>query len=98
MLVQIASSQARLEQRVDGVSTAVTDLKTTVANLSVDVKDLMQWKNRLWGMLILLGGIAAGSGGIWTLIDKHVSWTSASPVNATPAAPSVENKPNTDVR
>jgi hypothetical protein len=97
MLVQIASSQARLEERFEGVSTAVTDLKTNVANLGVDVKDLMQWKNRVWGMVILLGGIAAGSGWIWTLVDKHVSWTSRDPANAAPATPAAQNQTNLEV-
>ncbi|WP_063572191.1 MULTISPECIES: hypothetical protein [Luteibacter] len=94
MLVQITSSQARLEQRVAGVSTDITDLKATVANVSVDVKDLMQWKNRLWGMVIVLGGIAAGTGGIWTLVDKHIVWTSGVPANVTPTAPAAQNRVN----
>ena len=76
-LVQITTSQARLEQRVDGVSKDLADLKSTVTNLSVDVKDLMHWKSRLLGMSILLGLLATGSGGIWIFLDKHVSWTSA---------------------
>jgi hypothetical protein len=94
MLVQITSSQARLEQRIAGVSTDITDLKATVANVSVDVKDLMQWKNRLWGMVIVLGGIAAGTGGIWTLVDKHIVWTSGVPANVTPTAPAAQNRVN----
>jgi len=76
-LVQITTSQARLEQRVDGVSKDLADLKSTVTDLSVDVKDLMHWKSRLLGMSILLGLLATGSGGIWIFLDKHVSWTSA---------------------
>ena len=94
MLVQITSSQARLEQRVAGVSTDLTDLKATVANVSADVRNLMQWKNRLWGMVIVLGGIAAGTGGIWTLVDKHIVWTSATPANVTPTAPAAQNRVN----
>jgi hypothetical protein len=96
MLIQITSSQARLEQRVAGVSTDLTDLKATVANVSVDVKDLMQWKNRLWGMVIVLGGIAAGSGGIWALVDRHIVWTSGAPANVTPAAPPAQNRINAE--
>ncbi|HVI53557.1 MAG TPA: hypothetical protein VM621_00725 [Luteibacter sp.] len=87
MLVQIASSQARLEQRVDGVSNDVTDVKTTVATLSDDVKDLTQWKNRLWGMAILLGGLAAGSGGIWAIVDRHIAWTTDTAASEASNAP-----------
>ena len=83
-LVQITSSQARLEQRVDGVSKDLADLKCTVSDLSTDVKDLMHWKSRLLGMSILLGLLATGCGGIWIFIDKHVSWTSGSPSDVTP--------------
>ena len=98
LLIQITSSQARLEQRVAGVSTDLTDLKATVASVSVDVKELMQWKNRLWGMVIVLGGIAAGSAGMWTLIDKHVVWTSGAPANVTPTAPAAQDRVNAGAR
>jgi hypothetical protein len=98
MLVQITSSQTRLEQRVDGVSKDLKDLKTTVSNLSVDVKDLMHWKSRLLGMAILLGVLATGSGGIWVFIDRHVSWTSGLRSNVTPGVSTTQNQTHVDAR
>ncbi len=84
MLVQMTGSLARVEQRVDGVHTDLTDLKATVATLSVDVRDLMQWKNRVWGIVFVLGAIAAGSGAAWNFIDRHVSWNSGASASAMP--------------
>jgi hypothetical protein len=98
MLVQMTGSLARVEQRVDGVRTDLTDLKATVATLSVDVRDLMQWKNRVWGVVFVLGAIAAGSGAAWNFIDRHVSWNSGASGSAMPDVSMDHQEGRPDVR
>ena len=90
MLVQITSSLGRVEQRVENLDQRVDRLDGTVAALAVDVKDLVHWKHKLWGMVILMGWLAAGCGGIWALIGSHVSWTSGASANVMPVVPAAE--------
>jgi prophage DNA circulation protein len=85
LLVQMSGSMARLEQRVDGVGAAVNGLETTVAGLTTDVKDLVHWKNKVWGMVILLSWLGAGSVAAWAVVGSHISWTSEVKTDEIPA-------------
>lgn len=94
MLVQITGSLARLEQRVegvnqrvDGVIDTVNGLERTVAALAVDVRDLVHWKHRVWGMVILMGWLAAGTAAAWAIVGSPISWTSRGPAAETLTAP-----------
>lgn len=91
MLVQLTGSVARVEQRVESLDQGVERLdkrvdrlEGVVAGVAADVRDLVYWKHKLWGMVILMGWLAAGCAGVWAFIGSHVSWTSA-PANAMPA-------------
>lgn len=90
LLVQMSGSLARLEQRVDGVSAIVNGLERTVANLTTDVKDLVHWKNKVWGMAILVGWLAAGSAAAWAFVGSHISWTSDAAIKVTRVGPQTQ--------
>jgi len=96
MLVQMSGSLARVEQRVESGITnldqRVDRLEGAVAGLAVDVRDLVHWKHKLWGMVILMGWLAAGCAGAWALVGSHVSWTSGAPAKAIPVAPAAQNE------
>ncbi|APG06251.1 hypothetical protein BJI69_21650 [Luteibacter rhizovicinus DSM 16549] len=104
MLVQLTGTVARVEQRVESLDQGVERLdqridrlEGVVAGVAADVRDLVYWKHKLWGMVILMGWLAAGCAGVWAFIGSHVSWTSA-PANAMPALSAAPAETPTQVR
>jgi len=96
-LVQITGSQARVEQSVRNLDQRVDRLEGVVAGVAADVRDLVYWKHKLWGMVILMGWLAAGCAGVWAFIGSHVSWTSA-PTGARPAVSAAPAESHAQVR
>jgi len=79
MLVGIASSIARLEAKFDAVDArigsletrmgsvevSIAELRSKVGTIETDVRKLLDWKQRLWGMFLLISLAAAVAPSAW---------------------------------
>jgi hypothetical protein len=74
MLVQIMGTLARHDQKFDGLDCAIAKLDSEVVNLAGSVRDLGRWKERIWGMVVLAGGLFAAGASLWAIIGTHISW------------------------
>lgn len=98
MLVQINTSIARFDEKVVsygeaiksidgkvvGVGREVATLTKTVDDMKADVKDLVNWKHKVWGMVIFASAAIALASAIWAFVSGHIQWKSD--VDAKPAA------------
>jgi hypothetical protein len=82
---RLADSVKALDGKVDGVVREQTVTGKTVEGMKDKVEDLVHWKNKIWGMLILAGALIAAGAGLWALVGSHLSWKSGD--SAAPVAP-----------
>ncbi|MGA7439254.1 MAG: hypothetical protein WBW32_14130 [Luteibacter sp.] len=87
MLLGIASSIARLDAKFDvvnarfdavdvkfaAVQASIAELKSNVASVEGDVRKLFDWKQRLWGMLVLISLITALAPSAWHALAEGLS-------------------------
>ncbi|HEY4090491.1 MAG TPA: hypothetical protein VGN46_03175 [Luteibacter sp.] len=76
-----------LNTKIDTLSREVAPFLNPFEELRRDIKDLVGWKHRVWGMLILAGAIVTLGTGAWAFVGDHLEWKSE--VGTTSAAVSV---------
>lgn len=82
---RVESSVKAMENRLDGsIKTLDTKVDTCARDLAKfdepfkelksDVKDLVNWKHKVWGMVIVLSALFATATAVWAFVSGHIQW------------------------
>jgi hypothetical protein len=71
-LMDIAAALARLDAKFEQLAVAQKAMGDDIATLKRDVRHLMDWKQRVWGMALVLGLLPASVAYGWSLLSRQL--------------------------
>jgi hypothetical protein len=76
----------RVDVKVDALGPEFVSFKKPFEELKRDVKDLVSWKHKVWGMVLLVAVIGPVGTAAFSFISTHIEWKSSSTATATAVA------------
>lgn len=70
------STEARLGDGIKALDGRMEGFGKTVEVMKADVDDLVHWKHKVWGMVILGGALITIATALWAFIGNRVQWKS----------------------
>lgn len=71
-LMDISAALARLDAKFEQLAAAQKSMGDDIAAVKRDVRHLMDWKQRVWGMALVLGLLPATVAFGWTVVGRKL--------------------------